>query len=109
MIDCIFCKIANKEIPKEFTYEDDEIMVFPDIRPIKPVHLLIIPKKHISDFTALDDDALLGRIRHVIQKLVKDHEVENSGYRIVVNAGGAQAIDHLHFHLTAPWGKAAVL
>lgn len=109
MADCIFCKIANKEISKEFTYEDEEIMVFPDIRPIKPVHLLIIPKKHIPDFTALDDDALLGRIRHVIQKMVKDQEVENSGYRIVVNAGGAQAIDHLHFHLTAPWGKAADL
>jgi histidine triad (HIT) family protein len=109
MADCIFCKIANKEIPKEFTYEDEDIMVFPDIRPIKPVHLLIIPKKHISDFTALDDDALLAKIRRVILKMVKDQEVENSGYRVVINAGGAQAIDHLHVHLTAPWGKAADL
>lgn len=109
MDNCIFCQIRDKKIPKEFTYEDEDIMVFPDIRPIKPVHLLIIPKKHIPDFTALDDDVLLAKIRRVILKMVRAQEVENSGYRIVVNAGGAQAIDHLHFHLTAPWGKAADL
>lgn len=109
MTDCLFCKFASGEIKKEFTYEDEDIMVFPDIRPIKPVHLLIVPKKHISDFTALDDDKLFGKIREVIQKMVKDQKIENSGYRIVINAGGAQAIDHLHFHLTGPWGKAAEL
>jgi histidine triad (HIT) family protein len=109
MMDCLFCKFASGEIKKEFTYQDEDIMVFPDIRPIKPVHLLIVPKKHIPDFTALEDDKLLGRIRHTIQQIVKNQEIENSGYRIVINAGGAQAIDHLHFHLTGPWGKAAEL
>ncbi len=109
MTDCLFCKFANKEIEKKFTFEDDLIMVFPDIRPIKPVHLLVVPKEHIPDFTALEDDKLLGRVRHVIQQMVKNQEIENSGYRIVVNAGGAQAIDHLHFHVTGPWGKAADL
>jgi histidine triad (HIT) family protein len=109
MTDCLFCKFANRELAKNFVYEDEDIMVFPDIRPIKSVHLLIVPKKHIPDFTALEDDRLLGKIRHVIVQMVKNEEIENSGYRIVINAGGAQAIDHLHVHLTGPWGKAADL
>ena len=58
MNDCIFCRIARKEIPKEFTYEDEDIMVFPDINPVKPIHLLIIPKKHIPELHALDNPAL---------------------------------------------------
>ncbi|HEX8966165.1 MAG TPA: HIT domain-containing protein [Patescibacteria group bacterium] len=109
MNNCIFCKIRDGEISKEFTYEDKDIMVFPDIKPIKPVHLLIVPKEHIPDFTALANDALLGKVRKVIQDMVRKQQIENSGYRIVINAGGAQAIDHLHFHLTGPWGKAAEL
>jgi len=109
MKDCIFCKIRDRKIPKEFTYEDKDIMVFPDIKPIKPVHLLIVPKVHISDFTALSDDELFGKVRKVIQEMVRKQQIENSGYRVVINAGGAQAIDHLHFHLTGPWGKAAEL
>lgn len=111
MNNCIFCKIRDQKIPKDFTYEDEDIMVFPDIKPIKPVHLLIVPKEHISDFTALtsEHDALLGKIRKVIQEMVGKQQIENSGYRIVINAGGAQAIDHLHLHLTGPWGKAAEL
>lgn len=109
MEDCIFCKIARHEVPKEFTYEDDEVMVFPDIHPVKPVHLLVIPKKHIPTFAQLADDALLGHIRTVTQQMVTKMELEGKGYRIVINGGGAQAIDHLHFHLTAPWGIAANL
>lgn len=107
MQDCIFCKIAHKEIPKEFTYENDDIMVFPDIHPLRPIHLLIVPKNHIATFAHLTDDVLLGKIRKVIQQMIQDEKLEGRGYRIVVNGGGAQAIDHLHFHLTGPWQKGA--
>ncbi len=107
MKDCIFCKIANKEIPKEFTYEDEEVMVFPDIHPVKPIHLLVMPKKHVPDFLDLDDNALLGKIKKVIQNMVRQQGLANKGYRLVVHGGGAQVIDHLHIHLLGPIGKMA--
>lgn len=105
-MNCIFCKIISKEIPKEFTYEDADIVAFPDIRPLKPVHLLIMPKVHITDFMALENDRILAKIRKAIQKLVKEYKLEGKGFRVVVNGGGAQIIDHLHFHLMGPMGKA---
>lgn len=107
MSDCIFCKIANREVPKEFTYEDSDVMVFPDINPVKPIHLLIMPKKHIGDFLELSDDSLLGKLRVVIQQMIKEQKLEGRGYRLVVHGGGAQIIDHLHIHLLGPLGKAA--
>lgn len=109
MEDCIFCKIAKKEIPKEFVYEDENIMVFPDIHPSKPVHLLIVPKKHIAEFTAVDDVTLYGKIGQVIKKLIGQHNLQNTGYRIIVNGGGAQIVNHLHYHLMGPMGKAAAV
>ncbi len=102
---CIFCKIANKEIPKEFTYEDKDIMVFPDIHPVAPIHLLIMPKKHVKDFSELEDSAIWGKLRNVIQKIIREQNVENKGYRLVINGGGAQLIDHLHIHLMGEIGK----
>lgn len=107
MEDCLFCKFADHSVAKVFNYEDDDVMVFADIHPIKPTHLLIVPKKHINSFSHLDDDIILGKVRKVIQNMVKENGLEGKGYRIVVNGGGAQAIDHLHFHLTGPWGLAA--
>lgn len=107
MNGCIFCKIANREIPKEFTYIDEDVMVFPDINPIKPIHLLIMPKKHVKDFLDLDDNALLIKIKTVIQNMVRLRELTTKGYRLVVHGGGAQVIDHLHIHLVGPMGKAA--
>jgi len=104
-MDCIFCKIARHEIPKEFSYEDKNVMAFSDINPIAPIHILVMPKKHIKDFTDLKNSSGLEKIRDVIQKIVKDQKLENRGYRIIVNGGGAQIIDHLHFHLTGPLGK----
>lgn len=104
MDDCIFCKIARHEMPKEFTYEDEEVMAFPDIHPQKPTHLLIVPKKHIHDFMQLDDEEVLNRVKQVIQSLVREFNLNHSGFKIVVNGGGAQEIDHLHFHLLGPIG-----
>ncbi len=107
MDNCIFCKIARKDIPKEFIYEDDFVMVFPDISPIKPVHLLIVPKKHIPTIMELEDGELTNTVHKVIKKMVEQYELTDKGFRIVINGGGAQAIDHLHFHLTGPWGHNA--
>ena len=105
MADCIFCKIRDRIIPKVFTYEDDEVMVFPDISPLAPIHLLIMPKSHFRDFGDLRDDVLLGKIRKVIQKMIKEQKLEGKGYRLVVNGGGAQIIDHLHIHLMGRIGR----
>jgi len=101
---CVFCKIRDKIIPKVFTYEDKDVMVFPDIHPVAPVHLLIMPKKHIVDFLDLRDDVLFLKIKSVIQKMIKDQKIADKGYRLVVNGGGAQIIDHLHIHLMGKIG-----
>ncbi len=105
MENCIFCKIANKEIAKEFTYEDEDIMVFPDIHPVAPVHLLIVPKKHIRDFLMMNDEGLMMKLTKIIKNLIKEQELENRGYRLVVNGGGAQLIDHFHIHLMGKIGR----
>lgn len=109
MDTCIFCKIRDGEIPKEFTYEDDDVMVFPDIHPVKPIHLLIVPKEHLVDFSDLTNNSLLIKLRDVIQKMVKTQKLENTGYRALVNGGGAQVIDHLHIHLIGPLGRAVAV
>jgi histidine triad (HIT) family protein len=102
MPNCVFCQIVSHELPKDFLYEDREVMVFKDISPLKPVHLLFVPKAHIHDFLSLDNDALLSKIRKLIQQQIKENRLENRGFRVVVNGGGLQKVDHLHFHLTGP-------
>ena len=104
MPNCVFCKIRDREIPKEFTYEDDEVMVFPDIHPIKPVHLLVVLKKHVRDFLDVEPDDL-EKISKIIKKIVKDKDLSGKGYRLGINGGGAQIIEHLHVHLMSPFGK----
>ena len=102
MEDCIFCKIIKGEIPSDKVYEDDEILAFKDINPIAPIHVLIIPKKHIDSINEInnEDELLIGKIFIVIKKLAKEFNLDN-GYRIVNNCGedGGQAVKHLHFHL----------
>ena len=105
MESCIFCKIRDRIIPKEFTYEDEDIMVFPDISPVAPIHLLIMPKKHIADFFDLKNSELWDKLRVITQKMIKEQKIQGKGYRLVVNGGGAQLIDHLHIHLMGPMGK----
>ena len=102
MEDCIFCKIIKGEIPSNKVYEDDEILAFKDINPMAPVHILVIPKKHIesADEISEEDELLIGKIFTVIKRLAKENNLDN-GYRIVNNCGedGGQAVKHLHFHL----------
>ncbi len=102
-MDCLFCKIINKEIPSQIVYEDDDILAFNDIAPKAPVHILIIPKKHIDSHAQLmeEDTELLGKIHMVIKKLAVEKGISESGYRVVINCGedGGQEVKHLHFHL----------
>lgn len=106
MKDCIFCKIARHEIPKDFEYEDRDLMVFPDINPAKEVHVLIVPKKHTPDFLKLDDSKILKKMFEKAQEMIKKHKISDKGYRVLINGGGAQVIDHLHIHIVGPIGKA---
>lgn len=100
MENCIFCKIANREVPKEFTLETDQVMVFPDVVPVAPIHLLIVPKKHITDFTQVQKDLKIWKsLVSVLLELIKKQKLTLAGYRIVINGGGAQLINHLHIHL----------
>lgn len=101
MEDCIFCKIIKKEIPAKIIYESKNIIVFPDINPGADVHLLMVPKEHINSMRDLEKGhgELLSEIFVVSEKLVKENNLENSAYRVVINGGRAQHIPHLHFHL----------
>lgn len=102
MADCIFCKIADKDIPSKTVYEDDQIIVFHDLEPQAPVHVLIIPKKHIAsmDDLAEEDGELIAHLMLKIKEIAKELGLEK-GYRLVNNCGedGLQTVKHLHFHL----------
>ena len=95
-MDCLFCKIINKEIPSDIVYEDDDVLAFNDIDPKAPVHVLVIPKKHIASLNELTeaDSALLMKIMLVIQKIAQDKNIAESGYRVVNNCGeqGGQTV-----------------
>ncbi len=103
MNDCIFCKIIKGEIPSLKIYEDDKVLAFKDINPEAPVHFLVIPKIHIESANYLDENnmAIVSHIFKVIQKLTKELNISEEGYRIVNNCGenGGQTVKHLHFHV----------
>ncbi len=105
MEDCIFCKIIKGEIPSEKVYEDDEILAFKDIQPTAPIHILVIPKKHITNLMEIapEDSALMGKIVEAMQKVAKQLGVDEKGFRIISNCGpdSGQEVMHLHFHLLA--------
>lgn len=103
MSDCLFCKIANGEIPSNKVYEDDKILCFHDINPEAPVHVLIIPKTHITCVNDINSEnsEVIARIFTTIKEIAKKLGIEKSGYRVVTNTlrDGGQTVDHLHFHL----------
>ncbi len=102
MSDCLFCKIVEGEIPSNKVYEDDRILCFHDVDPQAPVHVLIIPKKHIPSLDDLQekDADLISYIMLKVKDIASDLGLEN-GYRLVNNCGedGLQTVKHLHFHL----------
>ncbi|MCC7150485.1 MAG: histidine triad nucleotide-binding protein [Rubrivivax sp.] len=109
--NCIFCKIVAGAIPSKKAYEDAELLVFHDINPWAPVHVLIVPKRHIASLadTGVADEALLGRMLALAPRLMQQLGVAN-GFRVVVNTGrdGGQEVDHLHVHVMGgprPWTR----
>ncbi len=102
-MDCLFCKIAQGEIPATVIFEDKEIMAFRDIRPQAPTHILVIPKRHIATIndTQNSDCSLLGSMILCAKKLAQQEELSEQGYRLVfnVNSGGGQEVYHIHLHL----------
>lgn len=105
MEDCVFCKIIKGEIPSEKVYEDEEIIAFKDIQPAAPIHVLVIPKKHIENLLEVkeEDCYLIAKIYQVINKIAKTLEIEKEGFRVIVNCGkdAGQEVMHVHFHLLA--------
>ena len=102
-MDCVFCKIVAGEMPTEILYHDEEVFAFRDIKPITPVHLLIVSRKHIPSLTHLADAEapLVGHMTGVANQLARELGIADSGYRLVINCGAesGQLVPHLHMHL----------
>ena len=119
MTDCLFCKIAAKQIPSSIVYEDEDLLAFKDIHPAAPVHLLVIPKVHVATLSECNEShgELLGKLLALAPKLAKEHGCEvrydaggkpSGGYKTLINSGpdGGQEVYHLHLHMIGgarPW------
>lgn len=103
MNDCVFCKIINKQIPAEILFEDDKMVVFKDIKPKAPVHLLIVSKKHIDSINDLEasDSNLMGELVYQGKRMAEEFKIAERGYKLIFNCGpeGGQVIYHIHLHL----------
>ncbi|MBL7125395.1 MAG: histidine triad nucleotide-binding protein [Dehalococcoidales bacterium] len=102
-MDCIFCQIVAGKVPSEIIHQDEEVIAFHDINPQAPIHLIIIPKRHIPSLTHLSEAEaqLMGHMVNIANQLAKREGIFESGYRLVVNCGkeGGQVVPHLHLHL----------
>ena len=102
-MDCIFCQIVAGKVPSDIVYQDENMIAFRDINPQAPVHLLIVPKKHITSLAHLSgaESPLMGDMVSIANQLAKREGVSESGYRLVVNCGkeGGQLVPHLHLHV----------
>lgn len=105
MDNCLFCKIANGEIPTDKVYEDDKVLAFNDIDPQAPVHFLVIPKEHIKSAAEITEknSGIAAHIFEVIAKIASEKGISEKGFRVVTNCGedGGQTVGHLHFHVLA--------
>ena len=102
-MDCIFCKIINREIPSSIVYEDEYCLGFRDVDPQAPFHVLFVPKKHIQDITQVtkEDRVYIDHILDAINSVASENGLDKDGFRIVINTGkdGGQTVPHLHFHV----------
>jgi histidine triad (HIT) family protein len=102
-MECLFCKIIAKIIPAEIVYEDETVLAFKDIHPLAPVHVLVIPKKHITSINDLEerDEQLAGHIILVAKKIAQDLQTAEKGYKLLIRTGewGGQEVGHIHLHL----------
>lgn len=101
MSDCLFCRIVNKEIPAKLVAEDEHCVAFRDINPQAPVHVLVIPRKHIASLNDASDAAAVGRLSLMAARIAREEGVAESGYRTVINTNGdaGQTVFHIHLHL----------
>ena len=101
MSDCIFCKLANGEIPTEFLYEDENVVAFRDAHPLAPVHVLVVPKAHHENILDSVPAQTLDSVAKAIESVVDATGIRESGFRVVTNTGsdGGQSVMHLHFHI----------
>lgn len=106
-MDCLFCKIVKKEVPADVVFEDNDIVVFKDIRPKAPVHMLVVPKTHIQSIAHLEEDHndIIAKVIYAAKKIAANTGL--SGYKLIFNVGreGGQMVDHLHLHLLGGWLK----
>lgn len=102
-MSCIFCEIANKTIPANYVYETESLVAFRDLNPQAPVHILIVPKMHITSMNDINskNSNIIAEIFEAVNKIAKQENINESGYRVVSNCGedGCQSVQHLHFHL----------
>ncbi len=102
-MNCIFCQIVAGKVPSETLYQDEEVIAFRDINPQAPIHLVIIPKRHIPSLTHLSEEdlPLMGRMVNIANQLARREGIAESGYRLAINCGeqGGQLVPHLHMHL----------
>jgi histidine triad (HIT) family protein len=103
MTDCLFCKIVNDEVKASLVYRDEQVTAFRDIHPVAPIHILIIPNKHIESVNQLqaEDEPLIGHMFMVGREIATQENIHQGGYRIIVNTGphGGQTVFHMHLHL----------
>lgn len=103
MPDCLFCSIAAGDIPSETVLETDDVVAFRDVNPQAPVHVLVVPRRHVADLHSLDvpDDALLGELVRVAQRVAEQEGIAAGGYRVVANVGpdAGMSVPHLHLHV----------
>lgn len=102
MSDCVFCRIVAGVIPSQKVFEDDHVLAIRDTNPQAPVHVLILPKKHITSVLAADaDPVLIGTVVQAAARVARQERVAEGGFRLLTNTGpdGGQAVPHLHFHL----------
>jgi histidine triad (HIT) family protein len=102
-MNCLFCKIIQQEIPASVVYEDDNILAFEDVNPQAPVHILVIPKKHIATVLEIptEDNELIGQMYQVASSIAKDRKIADNGFRLVMNCNSdaGQTVFHIHLHL----------
>ena len=103
--DCIFCKIIKNEIPSEKVYEDENVLAFKDINPAAPIHILVIPKKHITSVVDIkeEDEKYVWAIHKAMNKIAEEQGFKEQGFRVIVNCGkdAGQEVPHLHYHMLA--------
>lgn len=102
-MDCVFCKIINREIPSKILFENENVIAFEDNKPVAKVHVLVIPKKHINSIIDVQETEMsyIADIHRVIKEVAKIKKIDESGFRVIVNCGkdSGQTVNHLHYHI----------